>query len=393
MTEIVTLEDFGRFSDAESESDSHSGQGSSENATSGDSVTEIPLGLHHPWNLCPIYNVFTAYSQSMASVMPGHAMIYEFEIPQAIVGRLIGRYGTFVNKIKLHTGANIIVKRHYASISMKRCAVEGLCSEIEDAIRMIRDRFPIKRFPYLTLDQVNHQKSISSSTSISLLPSNNKLKLIEGVISDVTLSCSGSIDSFFVQQPTHPTFPALSRLHEALNSFYEETVSAPKLLRPFNVGVICVCRLSKEEWYRAEVVAMDETDEEVTAKLVDIGGYVQVPIETLRQIRVDFVTIPFQATECKLAQIMPADDEEWSPMVTNYFNHLCQGQVLQAQVVATTTTNNVTHIYLYRMNGNKAPTFVNRELVEKGFAKWINEPCSPLSLDELSIEELTDCEI
>jgi A-kinase anchor protein 1 len=381
MTDIV--EDFGRLSDGESESDS--GQGSSENAASGESIT----GLPH-WHMCPIYNTLTAYSESMASIMPAHAMIYEFEIPQVIVGRLIGRYGTFVNKIKLHTGANIIVKRHFTSVTMKRCAVEGLCSEIEDAIRMIRERFPIKRFPYLTLDQVNLQKSISPSTSISLLPSNNKLKLIEGVISDVTLCCTGSVDCIFVQQPTHPTFPALARLHEALRSFYEETVGAPKLLRPFNVGVICVARLSKDEWFRAEVVDMDET-EEVTARLVDVGGYVKIPIESLRQIRVDFVTIPFQATECKLAQIKPTDDEtKWSTEATNYFNTLCQGQVLQAQVMSSVTTNNITSIYLYKMNGTQVPTFVNRELVEKGFAKWINEPNLP-SFEMLSLKELTDC--
>ena len=56
---------------------------------------------------------------------PTDAMIYEFEMPQAIVGRLIGRFGNFVNKIKATTGANIIVKMHPTSSNMKICAVEG----------------------------------------------------------------------------------------------------------------------------------------------------------------------------------------------------------------------------------------------------------------------------
>lgn len=53
------------------------------------------------------------------------AMIYEFEIPQHLTGRLIGRFGSFVNAIKTATGATIMIKRHYHSGALKICAVEG----------------------------------------------------------------------------------------------------------------------------------------------------------------------------------------------------------------------------------------------------------------------------
>lgn len=77
------------------------------------------------WSMCHGYTPYTAYSKSLGSVMPNHAMIYEFEIAQTIVGRLIGRYGCFVNKIKYETGANIIVKRHQQTKLTKICAIEG----------------------------------------------------------------------------------------------------------------------------------------------------------------------------------------------------------------------------------------------------------------------------
>ena len=103
---------------------SDSEKGGSESVTPADvNDTETVV---FPCQVYSAYNSFTAYCESVDSVLPGHAMIYEFEIPQTIVGRLIGKYGSFVNKIKLTTGANIIVKRHGVHPSMKICAVEGL---------------------------------------------------------------------------------------------------------------------------------------------------------------------------------------------------------------------------------------------------------------------------
>lgn len=51
--------------------------------------------------------------------------IYEFVIPQQLVGRLIGRHGSFVNEIKETTHASIYIKRHPETSKLKICAVEG----------------------------------------------------------------------------------------------------------------------------------------------------------------------------------------------------------------------------------------------------------------------------
>jgi len=60
-----------------------------------------------------------------------------------------------------------------------------------------------------------------------------QLNLIEGLTNDVSIIYVDNLNSLFVQQPTHPTYPALSRLHQALKGLYEQPV-APHLLRPFN---------------------------------------------------------------------------------------------------------------------------------------------------------------
>lgn len=52
--------------------------------------------------------------------------VYEFVLPQYLVGRLIGRYGCFVHEIKKNTNATIFIKRHPETRKLKICAVEGM---------------------------------------------------------------------------------------------------------------------------------------------------------------------------------------------------------------------------------------------------------------------------
>jgi len=84
---------------------------------------DTELGTPAPWNACSTC-CLTAYSEETGAENPEQAMIYEFEIPQTVVGRLIGKFGTYVNRIKMVTGASIIVKRHISCPSLKICAVE-----------------------------------------------------------------------------------------------------------------------------------------------------------------------------------------------------------------------------------------------------------------------------
>lgn len=92
---------------------------------------------------------------------------YECIIPQTIVGKLIGRHGCFVNHIKDKTNAMILVKKHPTNDKLKICSIEGTKSEIEKALKMIRDKFPIKRYPDVTLEQVHITPIVST---VPLIP-------------------------------------------------------------------------------------------------------------------------------------------------------------------------------------------------------------------------------
>lgn len=49
--------------------------------------------------------------------------------------------------------------------------------------------------------------------------------------------------------------------------------------------------------------------DECDIKYVDYGGYSRVSSAMLKQIRSDFMTLPFEAVECYLANITPLESK------------------------------------------------------------------------------------
>jgi len=98
-----------------------------------------------------------------------------------------------------------------------------------------------------------------------------------------------------------------------------------------------------------------------------------------RQIRTDFLSLPFQAIECYLANISPKDDENVSAFV---LEELIANQIVQARMIGTNEAG-VPMIHLYRaMNGQT--TMVNKELVDRSCANWIETTIVQLDASEVA---------
>lgn len=174
-----------------------------------------------------------------------------------------------------------------------------------------------------------------------------QLLLPPEVSCDVMISAVVAPNHIFLQQITHPTYPSLSRLDLCMAQCYNEFVT-PGLPQPIRPSMVCAAP-SMDGWYRAKVVAVyppssrvtveeyeekrevveevvsadstaaggdpvleiteNEDDFEVDICFVDYGGYSRVSASSLRQIRADFMTLPFQAIECLLANVAPASGE------------------------------------------------------------------------------------
>ncbi|VDN07143.1 unnamed protein product [Thelazia callipaeda] len=73
--------------------------------------------------------------QGSPELMP----VYEFEIPNTLVGLIIGIKGKTIK---------VLMETHQI------CAVEGARENINRCLRMVRRRFPVARFPELNLRPV-----------------------------------------------------------------------------------------------------------------------------------------------------------------------------------------------------------------------------------------------
>lgn len=333
------------YSDAHSEGSSDSGKGCSDVATpaGGSSVAgdQIPC-------------------------------VYEFVLEQQLVGRLIGRHGSYLHDIRTKTHTNIFIKRHPETSKLKICAIEGTQQDIDTALAMIRQKFPLRRFPTLTLEKVSFVPTVPVCP---LRAEAFHLQLVEGVNNDVLLSSLISAAHFFLQQPTHPSYQSLSALNVMMTNVYNSP-EAPALTTPV-VDAICAAP-TMGGWYRAQIISVDEKSHTCDIKFLDYGGYLTIDASSLRQIRGDFLMLPFQAIECYLANVVPAGGEgaEWSEEAKQFVQCLTQQQLLQAQVYSYTDTG-IPLVYLYStqctQNGIEV-VLINQDLVARGYADMLIVP-------------------
>ncbi|KAK4302266.1 hypothetical protein Pmani_025642 [Petrolisthes manimaculis] len=169
-------------------------------------------------------------------------IFYDFEIPQTLVGRLIGRRGAFVNKIKATTDATVVVHPH-RNRRLKLCSVEGTRQQVASALKMIREQFPESRYSDVTLEQVSGNVPGGHDPAPALDNQTMQMELTAGVIVEVRVSAVVSAGELWVQQPLHPSFSALHRLHTCMNLNYQDGSTTPLLPSPIQgkLTLVSVC--------------------------------------------------------------------------------------------------------------------------------------------------------
>lgn len=294
------------------------------------------------------------------NVMP---MAYEFSIPQNLVGRLIGRHGSFLENIRLKAEVYIVVKRHPMWRDQKICAIEGSMKGINIALDMIRQKFPENKYPHVTLEQI---LPLKIPESIPWFTELRQLSLVEGVNNDVVVCHIVKPNRFFVQLPTHPTYPSLRILDEKMTQLYSTTES-PSAPNELSRGMILVAKWYNT-WVRVYVEQPDPHGEHHLVRLVDHGGYWVFSNAEMRKIRSDYLTLPFQAIEIFLANIEPKDGE-WNQEAYDTVAHMCNGIVGQAQIEGYINTNIYVNLYL---NIHKHGVIsLADELIARGFAESV----------------------
>ncbi|KAM8816780.1 tudor and KH domain-containing protein [Rhynchonycteris naso] len=165
----------------------------------------------------------------------------------------------------------------------------------------------------------------------------------------------------------------LDKLVNEMTQHYEN--SLPEDLT-VHVGDIVAAPLpTNGSWYRARVLGTLENGN-LDLYFVDFGDNGDCPLRDLRALRSDFLSLPFQAIECSLAQIAPAG-EQWEEEALDEFDrltHCADWKPLVAKISSYVQTGISTwpKIYLYdTSNGKKLD--IGLELVRKGYAVELPE--------------------
>nr|XP_004670033.2 A-kinase anchor protein 1, mitochondrial [Jaculus jaculus]XP_045014733.1 A-kinase anchor protein 1, mitochondrial [Jaculus jaculus]XP_045014734.1 A-kinase anchor protein 1, mitochondrial [Jaculus jaculus] len=290
-------------------------------------------------------------------------IIWEIEVPKHLVGRLIGKQGRYVSFLKQTSGAKIYISTLPYTQNIQICHIEGSQHHVDKALNLIGKKFK-------ELNLTNIYAPPLPSLALPSLPMTSWLMLPDGVTVEVIVVSQVDAGHLFVQQHTHPTFHALRSLDQQMYLCYSQP-GTPTLPTPVEITVICAAPGADGAWWRAQVVASYEETNEVEIRYVDYGGYKRVKVDVLRQIRSDFVTLPFQGAEVLLDSVMPlSDDDHFSPEADAAMREMTGNTALLAQVTSYSPTG-LPLIQLWSVVGDEV-VLINRSLVERGLAQWVD---------------------
>ncbi|MCJ8740123.1 hypothetical protein PDJAM_G00055240 [Pangasius djambal] len=291
-------------------------------------------------------------------------IVWEIEVPKHLVGRLIGKQGRYVSFLKQSSGAKIYISTLPYTQEFQICHIEGTQQQVDKALALIGKKFK-------DLDLTNLYAPPSLPLSLPSLPMTSWLLLPNGVTVEVIVVNIVSAGHVFVQQHTHPTYHALRSLDQQMFLCYSQP-GTPALPSPAEIGVICAAPAVEGAWWRAQVISFYKDSNEVEIRYVDYGGYDRVKIDTLRQIRSDFVTLPFQGTEVLLDNIAPLPGEDgFSAEANSALEEMTRGLPLLAQVTNYDNNTGLPLVQMWNMVGDEL-VLLNRTLAERGLATWVD---------------------
>ncbi|XP_076590859.1 A kinase (PRKA) anchor protein 1b [Chaetodon auriga] len=291
-------------------------------------------------------------------------IIWEIEVPKHLVGRLIGKQGRYVSFLKQNSGAKIYISTLPYTQEFQICHIEGMQQQVDKALSLIGKKFK-------DLDLTNLYAPPAPPLTLPSLPMTSWLLLPSGVTVEVIVVNIVSAGHVFVQQHTHPTYHALRSLDQQMFLCYSQP-GTPALPSPAEVGVICAAPAVEGAWWRAQVITFYKETNEVEIRYVDYGGYDRVKTDLLRQIRSDFVTLPFQGAEVLLDNIAPLPGEDrFSAEATSALEEMTRGVALLAQVSNYDNNTGLPLVHLWNMVGDEIIS-VNRTLAERGLGVWVD---------------------
>lgn len=292
--------------------------------------------------------------------------MYDFVIPQELVGRLIGKKGSSINDIKRRSETNIIVRGNPYNESEQICVIEGYIDNINVALKLLREKFPRKKFPELTFERCY----LVFPNFALQVPQH--LKLIENINNDTLVSAIVRPNYLFVQQYTHPTYMKLNELRKSMIAEYNRP-ECPRVPFPLQDNSICA-GYSVGEWYRVLIINTDTESRKAYVTFLDYGGYAYIDYDWLRQISMEHYSwIPFQAQACILTGLKPRGGDVWDSEAIQVVSSIAVGKSTVARIDGITEWDDPLVTIYIQKSESKNFACLNEELVRLGYAEYMTE--------------------
>uniref|UniRef100_UPI00358EE22A uncharacterized protein n=1 Tax=Myxine glutinosa TaxID=7769 RepID=UPI00358EE22A len=289
-------------------------------------------------------------------------IIWELRIPKSMVGRLIGKAGGFIKYLMDESGASMFVCEVPQVAAFQVCHMEGSPSQVQKALVLIREKF--KSLNLANIVSQSHLPTVSAPT----FPTLSWMRLPAGEAVSVWVVCVSSVVRLSVQHSGHPACAQLPALHQSMAICYH-SMNAPCLSSSAEVGSLCAARVG-DSWLRAQLMAPLTSPALTTVRLLDYGRVLSLPSTSLRRLRTEFASLPFQAIDVCLTNVLPLPGEDcFSRAALAVVERLTADGPLLAQVVCYDPCG-LPCIYLWRTRDETC--FINKELGDRGYAQWLD---------------------
>ncbi|KAG0712668.1 Tudor and KH domain-containing [Chionoecetes opilio] len=220
-----------------------------------------------------------------------------------------------------------------------------------------------------TEESEKSQSSLSSSNGNDhqeALSSPGSDKFIEAYVSAVTTA------THFWLQVVSPRAIQLDKLVTEMTECYSEKDNRElHQLEKVTVDSLVAAKFPHDDsWYRGRVCSYMHCEEEpqqsqVTVYYVDFGDTETIKLDTVCELRTDFLRLSFQAIECFLANITPESAQgEAAADVFEELTHASQWKVMMVRVAGYQQRGNTTIPCVQIINTDAQKVGMSQELLE-----------------------------
>ncbi|XP_050397075.1 tudor and KH domain-containing protein isoform X3 [Patella vulgata] len=312
----------------------------------------------------------------------------EIQVPAVALGRIIGRGGENVRELSRISKAKIYIERtteDHNKVGNRKVTITGSREQIDLAKNLIDEKIHEEEAFRAKKSVMEANREQRTSHRKDRTPEHDTHHISPAMLKDESWESTKAVMpeqkdymEVYISAIEHPGHfwvqilsseaMQLDRMTDEMNRFYStDEAKLSYSISDISIGDMVAAPFESDNaWYRAKVIGIHE--DKVDLYFVDFGDSEFVWRNQIRQLRPDFLSLKFQAVECKLANIKPTG-ENWSEAAIDFFEEItycAQWKVLIAKTVTyeSTASGMIPCLQLYDTNGDE-DIDINEEMVSK----------------------------